>query len=79
MYFLLLLFVINPFLTAASLIYVITSSVTFTYCPTINTSSTYAVYCLVLLKIGPFTWVSIFLTTFSSSWSSSLQPTLLIS
>ena len=67
MYFVLLLFITSPFLTAVSLICVITSSVTLTYCPTINTTSTYAIYCLVLLKIVPFTWVSIFLITFSST------------
>jgi len=60
MYFNLPSFITYPMLTASFLICVTTSSVVLTSCPSINTSSAYAVYCLVLLKIVPFGLVSVF-------------------
>ena len=39
MYFVLFIFITSPVLTASSLIYVTTHSVTVTNCPSINTSS----------------------------------------
>ena len=69
-------------LTAASLICVSTASVSLTNHPSINTPSACAIYCLILLKVVPFGFVSIFLITFSSrvlntvvdSASPSLKP-----
>jgi hypothetical protein len=71
MYFLLLSFITNPVLTAASLIYVTTTSIALTNRTSINTSSAYAIYCLVLLKTVLFRLVSIFLIIFSSTISNS--------
>jgi len=64
MYFVLLSLITSPVLTAASLLYVTTPSVSLTDHPSLSTSSAYAIYCLVLLKIVPFGLVSIFLITF---------------
>lgn len=68
MYFVFLLFITSPVLTASSLIYVTTYSVAVTDRPSISTSSAYAVYCLVLLDIVPFRLVSVFLITFPSTY-----------
>ena len=53
MCFVVVSFITNPVLTAASVICVTTTSVTFTDHRSVNTSSAYAVHCLVPLKIVP--------------------------
>jgi hypothetical protein len=59
-HFVLFSFITNPLLHAASLSHVTTSSTT-------STSSAYAVYCLILLKIVYWGLVSISLITFSNT------------
>lgn len=50
MYFVLISFITNLMLPEASFTYITTTSITLTDCPSINTLSAYATYCLVLLK-----------------------------
>ena len=66
-YFVLLFLVTSSALTASSLICVASYSVAVTDRPSINTSSAYALCCLVLLEIVPFKLVCVFLITFSST------------
>ena len=65
-YLVLLLFVTNPVLNAASVRFVTTSSVAVTDLSSINTLPAYAVYCL-LLKIIPLGLVSVFFIIFSNT------------
>jgi hypothetical protein len=67
MYLVMLSFITNPMLTAASLICVTAYSFAHTNHPSINTLSVYALYYLVLLKIIPFGVVFIFPFTFCST------------
>jgi hypothetical protein len=71
MYFVLLPFVTNPLLTAASVICVTTYSNALTDRPSTKTSSVLVIHSLVLFRIVPFGLVSLFFTTFSSTISNS--------
>jgi len=67
MYYVLLSIITSPVLTAASSIFVTSTSVPLTDGPSINTSSACATYLLLLLKNVLFGLVSIFLITLSST------------
>ena len=71
MNFVLLSFLTNPVLTAASSICDTAASIPLTNHPSINTPSACAIYFLSLSKIVPFGMVSTFLITFSSTISNS--------